>query len=233
MTGIVIVTFNILDQVFLLQIEAIKKFCQDEFEIQIIDNSTNDEMAASVQYHAIRMGCLYQKTRANDADFSRSHAFAANVGFQLTKNKYDKLFFLDHDCIPVKPFSIEKILDGYMMGGVAQNKEVTYFWPGCFMFNNKDIAEQFINFSPDSKLGLDTGGQLHKAIENYGRENCIFFDEVICQNQAYAGEHYSTYNMICNETFMHFVNASNWNPVQDNQLRVNSLINIAREKAGL
>ena len=39
--GIVIITYNIPSEVFTLQIQAIQKYCMDEFTIEVFDNSSD------------------------------------------------------------------------------------------------------------------------------------------------------------------------------------------------
>jgi len=230
MTAIVIITFNIYDQVFLLQAEAVKKFCLDEHRLIIVDNSTDAAAAASIKYHSERLGLQYIRTLSGTGDSSWSHAFAANTAIRmLAEEKYDYFLFLDHDNIPIKSFSVPGLLNGKKLGGLAQNKSTTYLWPGCFMWDNNQVNAHLIDFSPNAELQLDTGGQTHLLIEKYGREACLFIDEIICENPAYPGNQYNFYNLLCNSTFMHFINASNWNKIDDNIHRLNSLINIARE----
>jgi hypothetical protein len=231
MTAIIVITFNIPASVFLLQVEAIQKLCLDKYELVIIDNSDDSAMGATIAYHSNRLGVPYIRTNANTKDSSFSHAFAANMAYRMLQpiEKYSHMLFLDHDCIPVKPFSVPDILGKKYLAALAQNKCVTYPWPGCLMWDNSKIPGQdLIDFSPSRELQLDTGGELHKLVGALGRDNCYFFDEVICKNNGYQGSQYDFYNLLCSGRFMHFVNASNWNPVQDNEQRLNSLINIAR-----
>jgi len=229
MTAIVIITFNIHPDVFILQMEAIKRFCRDEkFSIEVFDNSDNAEAAASVSYHASRLGVHYTRVRAGTGDASWSHSFAANFAWAVLQGKYDRFAFFDHDLLPVKDFSVAEILGNKPLAGLAQDKAHKYFWPGCFMFDSLRIADiELINFSP--RPGLDTGGELHKVIDHFGQEQCVWFDEAYHQNPHFPNGQYNYYTMLYKETFMHFVNASNWNPVEGQQERLNSLINIARE----
>lgn len=249
MTAIVIITFNIHPDVFILQMEAIKRFCRDEnFAIEVFDNSDNAEAAESVKYHSANQSLSgndqsgsqlqtpnpqlstinYTRVRAGTGDASWSHSFAANFAWALLQDKYDRFAFFDHDLLPVKDFSVAEILGGKPLAGLAQDKEHKYFWPGCFMFDNLRITnKELINFSPCP--GLDTGGELYKAIDHFGLDQCVFFDEAYHQNPHFPNGQYNYYTMLYKETFMHFVNASNWNPVEGQQERLNSLINIARE----
>ena len=228
--GIVIVTYNLDARIFLLQIEGIKKFCKDDFEIRVIDNSSNPEMSRAIKYHAENLSLSYIRTSASSINGTDSHAFSANVSYSFVRNTYDYLFYLDHDCIPVKPFSIVEILKDKIMAGLGQGKEIPYFWAGCVMWNNKDIDRDLINFSPNHQFKIDTGGELWKVIDIYGKDKCTFFDEIPTQNPDFTEGFYNFYAMIHDGTFMHFINSSGWNPSEKQTERLNSLLNIAKQK---
>ncbi len=228
--AVVVITYNLPSDVFLLQIEAIKKFCKDDFEIQIFDNSNDMNKAADISYHAKELGLSYNKTNASSENGSDSHSFAAGVSYQFLRNKYKAFLYLDHDCIPVREFSILEMLgEDKIIGGLGQGGNKTYFWPGMVFWRNDKIDNDIIDFNFSHDLGLDSGGNLYKIIEKYGIEKCLFFNEEYCQNPNYNGK-YNHYAMINNGMFMHFVNTSGWNPIEDNTTRINSLINIAKEK---
>lgn len=228
--GIVIITYNLDPRIFMMQIEAFKKFCKDDFDFEIVDNSSNPQMSRDIAYHASRYGLNYIRTSAASINGTDSHAFAANVAYQFHRNKYDYIFYIDHDCIPVKEFSVKDILTDKIMAGLGQGSTTPYFWAGCVMWNNKEIDKGLINFSPNHELKIDTGGELRKVIDTYGKEKCRFFDEIPTQNPDFTKGFYNFYCMIHERTFMHFVNSSNWNPTDKNMERLNSLLNIAKTK---
>lgn len=234
MLGIVIITYNIPSAVFLLQVQALQKFCKDEFVIEVIDNSTDLELAEHVRYHSSHLGLNYTKTFSGSKNSSDSHSFAANFAYQKFKDTYKYFFFIDHDCLPVTEFSVIEILSGgHVMAGLGQGKLRPYFWPGCVMFNNSSIDQDLIDFSANNEFGLDTGGQLWEIVRKHGEDCCIFFNETYHENSQYRGKAYKHYAMINNQMFMHFVNSSNWNNQGDNQERISSLINIAKDLTGL
>ena len=227
MTAIVIIVYNLDARIFLLQIEAIKKFCQDSYVIEVFDNSTNEELSEAIKYHASNQAVKYSRTIPCENDPSHSHAFAANMAYKDVKDNYSHILFLDHDCIPVKPFSVVETLGNKLIAGVLQGQAVTkYFWPGCLMINNKIIDTGLVNFNLITKLRTDTGGSLHKIIDRYGYDACIQFDEIGVQNPYFQDEFYYFYLMINNKTFIHFINAANWRGVERNEERLNTLINI-------
>lgn len=234
MVGIIIVVYNLSSEIFLLQTAAIRKFCKDEFTIEVIDNSSNLELAEQIRYHAEKLGVNYTKTFASSNNSSDSHSFAANLSYQKVKDLYEFVFYIDHDVIPVKEFSVVEILSGgHVAAGLGQGAKKTYFWPGLVMIGLERIDREMVDFSPSSEFGLDTGGNLYKIVDAYGKDNCIFMNEAYCQNQYFNGHQNNHYAVLNNAMFMHFVAASNWHNKDKHEERINSLLNIAKEKTGL
>lgn len=220
-TAIVIITYN-CHQIFLKQIERIKRHCKDNYDIIIIDNSTDLKAINHIKYHSKVQGCEYVKCNASSFNGSASHAFAANLSYIMLKDRYSHFFYLDHDCFPIKDFSVVEILGEKQFAGIGQEKSRTYLWPGCLMFKqNEDI-----DFSPNHFLKLDTGGNLYIAMEKAGSDQIISFNELHQQNPEFNKNMYNFYSLINDSMFMHFINASGWNPNKDQDERINSLLNI-------
>src|SRR3990167_7040052 len=98
--GVVVITYNISTEIFLLQIKAIRKFCKDDFTIEVYDNSTDQPIYERIYYHSTRLELNYTKTFAGGKNSSDSHSFSANLAYQKLKDKYEMIFFIDHDCLP-------------------------------------------------------------------------------------------------------------------------------------
>lgn len=225
-TAIVIITYNQYN-LLIRQVELIHKFCLDDFEIVVVDNSTDKQAIEGVKHHADRLGCVYIKTHAGSKGGSASHAFAANVSYLQLKDKYDYFLYLDHDAFPIRLFSVVHELGEAVIGGIGQNKSKTYFWPGCVMFKQDEI----IDFSCNSEFQLDTGGNLYKMIDKHGLDKCKFFNEVYHENDQFNTDSmYNYYTTINNDMFYHMCNGSNWNPIDRHEERINSLLNILESK---
>lgn len=227
MLAICIITYQTPINVLLLQLRAIKQLCKEDHEIIIFDNSYGAFAQESIA-HQIKLQpeIKYHRCKASSQNGSDSHAFAANTSYQLLKTKYHRFLYLDHDCIPIKPFSIELMLGDKQMGGIGHGEKKTYFWPGCFAFINTSTEHSMLSFSPSHELGLDTGGGLHTLIDYYGQDKCKFFDEVYAQNPNFTKSLYNAYALINDGMFLHFINASNWNNSEANEERINSLVSI-------
>jgi len=233
--GVIIIVYNLSSEIFLLQMAAIKKFCKDEdYTVEIVDNSSDLEKAEDIRYHASILEINYIKTFAGGMG-SDSHAFAANFSYKKFKNKYNYFAYLDHDVIPVSDFSVVEILNGgHVMAGLGQGAQKTYFWPGLVFWNANVVDPEIIDFSPSHIFGLDTGGNLYKVIEKYGKENCIFFNEAYHQNPYFNSlDGYNHFSMLADNRFLHMINSSNWALADRHEERINSLINVAKEKTGL
>lgn len=228
--AIIIITYNIPSEVTILQINAIRKFCKDEHEIFIVDNSTDKDLGEGTRYHSVQLAVQYMKTNASSKNGSDSHAFAANFSYQRFKEFGGILAYLDHDVIPVKEWSYSDLLVGKFCGGLGQGGDSPYFWPGMFFFDNYLIERSLVDFSPCA--GKDTGGALYKLIEKYGKEQCVFLNESYHENPYYKSPKYGHYSMINNESFIHFLGGSNWINISDNNERINSLINVTKELIG-
>lgn len=233
--GIVVITYNLSSEIFLLQIASIRKFCTDkDYTIEVFDNSSDLERAEHIRYHAEQQKLNYYKTFSSSINGSDSHAWASNFAYQKIKNIYTHIFLIDHDCIVLKKFSVIDILSGgHVIAGLGQGALKTYMWCGMVMIALESIDRNMVDFSCSAEFGLDTGGNLYKIIEEYGKEACIFFNEAYHQNPYFNSNEYSSYATIFDETFMHFINSSNWAGKDRHEERINSLLNIAREKTGL
>ncbi len=220
MTGVVIIFYNNTD--FLLrQKQHLDRFMQDEFKLIVIDNSSDDHIAAGMKHHADEMGLEYVRTKATSQNGSDSHAFALCFAYQKYVTQFEQILVLDHDNFLVKPFSVNETLANKSIAGLGQIRNgQKYFWPGCCLF--KTSVEMDFSISK----GKDTGGGTYKAIEDVGEDNCAFFDEAYAQNPGFQNSTYDFYALIHNGTFMHFINGSNWAQSDFNDERLNSLFNI-------
>lgn len=229
--AIVIITYNIPSTVFILQIEAIKTFCKDaDYTIEIIDNSNRPECSEYIEYHSNTFGLNYTKTFSADQNSSTSHSFAAELAYSKLKDKYDLLFFADHDLIPLNFFSCEEIIGDKIGGGLGQH-DGKYIWPGLFFLNNSKVDKELVGFAPVP--GFDTGGSLHKLIDHYGKENFFFSNEAYQQNPGFIDAKYGYISLLHNLTFAHCKNGSNWEKQDRHEERMNSFINLVKEKTGL
>ena len=228
--GVITITYNNPD-LLIHQHRCVSRFLTDDHSLIVVDNSSDKQKADAIKYHAESLGLEYIRTSASSHGGSESHAFAANVAYMRYSGKFDYLFFIDHDCFPVKEFSVAEILKGKKIAGIGQAKNgYTYMWPGCVMWSEILVNRSIVDFSVNQDLVLDTGGELRHIIDTCSADQVAYFDEVYEQNPGFNKTMYNFYTMINNGTFMHFINGSNWNTTEGNEERLNSLINVLIEK---
>lgn len=221
-TAVIIIAFND-SRLIEKQLELIDKFCTDKPDIIIFDNSNVECIKTNFKSNHI----YYNFTEGYYINPSDSHSVAANAAYKMFSPFYDKLLFLDHDCFPIKYFSISDILYGYPAAGVGQEKTKTYFWPGCVAFDIKQLNGFPVDFSTNQIYGLDTGGNLFPIIRKF---KTVFLHERYVMNPYFTEPPYNFYSLIYVDTFLHFTNASNWNNTPLNEQRIESLYKILEEK---
>lgn len=226
--GIAIITYNLDCRVFVLQVDAIMNLCKDDYVIEVFDNSTEKEAAKAIKYHCDIRGISYKRTKSGSKNSSDSHCFALKCAFEMMRERYDWFFFLDHDCIPVRKFSVVEVLGLSLMAGIGQGVQKKYLWVGCLMMNLSGLDKNDIDMNYSHEYGLDSGGKLYKVIEKYGMENFNFFDETYCQLDGFAGK-YGYYTLINDGMFLHMIGGSNWEKNDRHEERMSALINITNE----
>lgn len=226
--GIAIITYNLDCRVFVLQVDSIKQLCLDETAIEVFDNSTDKEAAKAIKYHCDTRGIPYKRTKAGSKNSSDSHCFALKCAYEMMRDRYDLFLFLDHDCIPVRKFSVIGELGLSLMAGIGQGVQKKYLWVGCLMMNLSGIDKNEIDMNYSHEYGLDSGGKLYKVIEKYGMENFKFFDEMYCELDGYTGK-YGYYTLINDGMFIHMVGGSNWEHIDRHTERLSALINVTNE----
>jgi glycosyltransferase involved in cell wall biosynthesis len=206
--GIIIVTYNVSDLLD-SQILSIRKNCTDkDYKIIVIDNSTNSIHIDNIEKYCTKNNIIRVKVDYNVFDPSTNHAMALNFAYYSFSKKFDYLFFLDHDLFPIKKFNVSEIMYGKLMAGREVKLSNTYLWPGCLMIAK---LEEKVDFIPVNDL--DTGGRLHTVVSKDPNSIVVFdlknqsFGDDVKFNNYFMHEYYE---LIFNETFMHFIKASNW-----------------------
>lgn len=223
--AIIIIAFN-NTKLIEKQLELIDKFCMDEHDVIIFDNSSLIQIELPWKENH-----LYHKFEFGDYNNpSDSHSLALNAAYQMYADNYDKILFLDHDNFPIKSFSINEILHEKFINGLGQGNEKKYWWPGCLAFNSIFIEKKLVDFSTNQEFGLDTGGNLYKLQRTDIGIFSGYMNEKQYPNPYYTKEPYNFYTTINDDMFLHFTNASNWNKQEENEERIATLYRILDEK---
>jgi len=230
-SAIIIIAFNDA-RLIQTQVSLIRKFCTDSnTDIIIFDNSSIINLSKEIE-NSLLPGedLIYHRFNGLHFNPSESHAYACNKAYLEYSKKYGSILFLDHDCFPVKEFSVKALIYEYIVSGIPQLKAKKYFWAGYVAFDVNSMFGFLPNFSVSREYGLDSGGMLFEVIERFGDKRCRFVDEVKVLNADFENNSYPEYAMIDNGTFMHFINASGWNDVVGNKERIESLYKILSDK---
>jgi hypothetical protein len=135
--AIIIIVYNLPSEVTILQVNAIRKFCKDEHQIFIVDNSTDKDMSEATRYHCGQLGVEYMKTNASSKNGSDSHAFSANFSYQRFAAIDQIIAFVDHDVIPIKSFSFSEILGDKIIAKLSFATPLLPQWPRMSFLEKK------------------------------------------------------------------------------------------------
>jgi len=207
--GIVTVTYN-AHKLLSYQIDCFKQYCLSDYELIVIDNSSNVD-----EIYEIKNICFENDVKYFGTYFSvkignipsTNHGLALNFAYESFKNKFDYLLFVDHDLFPIKHFDVEDILGENIIAGCEQKiSNIKYLWPGLIILGK--IDESF-DFTP--KPPLDTGGRLSDFIKKNENKVLYLDNKKIETNTKFKDRFmHDFYWDIHGGTFMHFINASNW-----------------------
>jgi glycosyltransferase involved in cell wall biosynthesis len=209
-TGIITVAFN-SSKLIEYQIKCVKKYCTDNHEFIVVDNSNNNDESEKIKNVCFENNIRFIRTNYDLTNSfnnpSNNHGMALNYVYKLLKNEFDYLLFIDHDLFPIKNFSVEEILGDNIIAGHEQIiSNIKYFWPGFIILSKLD--EEF-DFTP--VVGLDTGGKLSSFIaKNANKSLTIKHKHVPIDLKIDNYYMHEFYDDLHNGTFMHFIKASNW-----------------------
>jgi hypothetical protein len=157
---------------------------------------------------AAQYDCKYTHLEVGTSDFSKSHASALNVAYNLNKQDHEIIGILDHDCFPIEKINIKAEIDGkFFFASNQVRKGILYPNPAC-LFIRTSVG--CIDFMPC--LGMDTGGQLH-TVYNFVRQMTY---EAKDDYEVFAG------------AFLHIVKGSNWVGGRTNAARVERVFEVVK-----
>lgn len=153
---------------------ALEKFCRDEFEYFIIDNSNRQTASEAIRKFCTENRVNYVRLPKNPGlDGSMSHGFALNWAYHNLIMRFRPRWFgiMDSDLFPTKPFAVGPYLKkNDEWGVITERRPIThlwrsiwYLWAGCAFFR----FERFRGTEPDflPAWGVDTGGKIRVDAE--------------------------------------------------------------------
>lgn len=223
---------------------TVAKFCGEPYDFVVCDDSTDATASERIKAWCEGRAQFYRLPAPTpDAQVGSLRAVQAiQHAYEIVRDRYDRLAFLDHDIFPIRPFTFESVTQGAEFAGTAQSAfppriddPRRYFWPGLLFFQNRPEYRPHIDLGGAPELGFDTGGGTWKMIERVGRDRCRFIAHSPVENPYFRGGVYHWYPVYDDGGWIHFLNGSGWNwPESENQVeRLSTLFHILGEAAGI
>lgn len=201
-----------------LQVNLFKKFCLDDYRLNIINNGGNSEIEIKISEICKELGvnCILLPEKSTYQFQSHSHAFALEYVIQnIIKKDNDEntTVIIDSDVFPFKSFSFINMLNGKLLGGMYQQRD-DYEYVSSII----TIIKNSIDLTDFTIHGMaDTGSGTNSLIKKYGCEFIkhtaaidIESDYIFKDNkQLYSYD--SRYRcQFIHDCFIHYYRGSNW-----------------------
>ncbi|CDX11116.1 conserved hypothetical protein [Mesorhizobium sp. ORS 3324] len=139
----------------------------------VVDNSSSIAARKAHQEICAKRGIPYLELPKNpEANPARSHGIAMNwVYYNIVQYLEPETFgFIDHDCLPIEPFSLRARLGHRAAYGWRRFPGSNYYftkpaddpgwflWAGLCFYRYAAIGNKMIDFRPTMENGMDTGG---------------------------------------------------------------------------
>lgn len=201
--------------VIAIQIILLRRFLLDDYVLIVADNSSRPQARTLLGSVCEKLGTQYVSIPRFPLALgpSESHAMALNwVNSNIfLPSKAAYFGFLDHDIYPFCKTSIMSFFNEFNAIGLKQErKNLWYLWPGFVFFNNLFLQSAKVDFRPDPKRALDTGGRLYFSHNYQRRQNEILFlkEKYFYSDAKEKKPQISTYSLI--EDWIHTRNGSYW-----------------------
>lgn len=166
----VYVTCYIKPEFIDLQVKYLNKFCQDNFELVVINNALNKDIQKQIEDKCVlhELLCINVIKNGVQSEYcSQSHIqaleYALNSQIKLDK-KTDIVVIMDNDVFPFREFSFEKLLNNNLLAGIYQQRNQHEYTSAIFMMISSKV--DLTNFSFFSGIG-DTGAAVQSIIKQY------------------------------------------------------------------
>ncbi|MCM5555135.1 hypothetical protein [Pleomorphomonas sp. NRK KF1] len=159
-----VISFNLPWAVDLM-IRSCSRFLPD-WQLAIFDNSNDKAARAEISAICARYNTPYLGLPKNpEWSPNRSHALALNWVYRniISVVRPLRFGFLDHDCFPIAPPSIDARLDEQLAYGDLRPSKIVEgvwnLWAGYMFFDGAVIERFHLDFNHDQMRRLDTGGR--------------------------------------------------------------------------
>jgi hypothetical protein len=164
-----------------LHVKIFKTFLQDEYEYAVFNDASDENMRIQIEQTCQRLGiCCFripQHLHLEPGRASAGHRHMDGIKYSLEQIGYDYsgiVAFVDSDMFLLKPFSIEKYLQGYDIAGERQGRAndtilVRYLSPALVFMDMRTLPNRHtITFEGGCIHGLacDVGAHTYYYLEN-------------------------------------------------------------------
>jgi len=224
-----------------LQARAVSQFLQGEYELVVIDNSSDGDKRAAIRALADRYGFTYVPAPRNPyswRDPSVSHSLALDWCWKNVVRVVapTTVVFLDHDLFPIGVVDIESLRGAAIAAGYRRDSDERWLlWPGLLALDFWRVDPLKPSFMP--RKDTDSGGSLwwqvysqvpQSEIRFLQREDIVFADTAQRFGDGSAGEMH-----LFDGHWLHLVDGSGWSdgigkigklPLNDPEVSLEGLI---------
>lgn len=164
-----------------LHAKTFKKFLKDDYEYVVFNDASQKEMKLKIQQTCQKLGIrcfrIPQHLHNVPEGHHPGHRHTVGIKYSLEKLGFEHdgvVAFVDSDMFLLKPFSIEKYLEGYDIAGELQGrgnatKEIRYISPALVFMNMQTLPQRrMLSFDGGMVEGFscDVGGHTYYYFKN-------------------------------------------------------------------
>lgn len=216
------------------QIRLVKQHLAEVGAFLVADNSNDPGCRTEIRAACAEAGVPYIALPANGFRSSRSHAAALNWIFENLVRRDQPAFFgfLDHDIFPLEPVSVAARLKGRGIYGIRRGDTPTlggwFLWAGYSFFDGR-YARQKLDFLPNERYGMDTGGGNWPLVYRDIAMADAGFARIEWMRIGDGDDMFEDFFQLI-DGWLHVVNASHWK--QSRVDRSDVLLRLLRRAAG-
>jgi glycosyltransferase involved in cell wall biosynthesis len=225
---IITVTFN-NERLLVHQIKLLQKNLKDDFELVVVDNSTDKIKRQLIKEFCLLHGILYFPVIQNPYyGGSESHAYCLNWSYRnyIQKIRPRYFGFIDHDAFPVNEHSLISVLQKQQVYGHLQSRgEYWYLWAGLCFYRFESVKDLALDFMPGviQNTAVDTGGLNWEILyKHLDRQKLLFPAHSYIQLRE--GEVIQSDKMERLGDWLHSFNGSNWMQVKSKDREIDEYL---------
>jgi len=190
-TKVLIITHSFNRPDFIeLHLKTFNALLQDSYEYVVFNDAAQEDMKRRIEETCRRCGVrCFRVPQDMHKRQSPGHRHMDGIKYALEKIGYDYdgiVALVDSDMFLIKPFSIEKYMEGYDIAGQPQGRgnnaiSVKYMSPALVFMNMKTLPnKRTLSFEGGRIEGLDcdVGGHTYYYLKNNPSVRSLFFGQI-------------------------------------------------------